>query len=60
VLSHAAAMFACALPVSIGDLGNDFAAFFYSIENRTDIDVAIESALYPNLDLVKVYKYSDL
>jgi len=60
VLSHAAAMFACALPVSIGDLGNDFAAFFYSLENRTDIEVAIESAFYPNLDIVKVDKYSDL
>ena len=53
-------MFACALPVSIGDLGNDFAAFFYSLENRTDIEVAIESAFYPNLDIVKVDKYSDL
>src|SRR5262249_420065 len=60
VLSHAAAVLAGALPVSVGDFGYHLTALFDCFENRSDVEVPIESAFDPDFNIVKVYEYSDL
>ena len=60
VLGHAAAVLAGALPVSIGDLGDDFAALFDGFENRTNIEMPVEGTFDADLDVVKVDEYGDL
>jgi hypothetical protein len=49
-----------ALPVAISDLGYDFAAFLDGFEYCSDVEVAVEGAFDPDLDIVKVNEYSDL
>ena len=60
MLGHAATVFARALPVTVGNLSNDFAAFLNGLENCADIEVTTQRALHSNLDIVKVDEYGDL
>src|SRR5262249_42691101 len=60
VLSHAAAVLPGALPVSIGNLRDDFAAFLDGFENRANIEVPVQCTFYADLDVVKIDEYGDL
>src|SRR5438552_18563111 len=60
VLGHAATVFARALPVTVGNLSNDFAAFLNGLENCADIEVTTQRGPHSKLDIVKVDEYGDL
>src|SRR5262249_32749150 len=41
MLGHAAAVFACAFPIAVGDLGNNFSALFDCLKNGPNIEVPV-------------------
>jgi hypothetical protein len=59
MLRHAAAVIAGALPVPISDLGDDFAAFLDCLQDRSDIEMAIQSTFDTDFDVVEINKNSD-
>jgi len=59
VLRHAAAVLTCTLPITIGDLGDDFTPLFDGLEYCADIEVPIQCAFDSDLNVVEVDKYRD-
>ena len=59
VVGHRPAVVA-ALPVAVGDLGDDLAAFLDGFEHRADVEAEAEGVLDPDLDVVEVDEYGNL
>jgi hypothetical protein len=60
VLSHGAAVVACAFPVAVCDFGDDFAALFHGFEDGANIELAAEGGFYTDLDVVEIDEDSNL
>jgi hypothetical protein len=60
VLRHAAAVFARAFPVAVGNFCDDFSTFLDGLQNCADIEMAIKSTFDPDLDVIEVDEYSYL
>jgi hypothetical protein len=58
ILRHLANRAFLARPVGVGELGNNVATFFQSIEAKGNSKLAAERALHTDLDVVVVNKYS--
>ena len=56
MLCQQAAVVADALPVAVGDLGDDLAALLDRLEDEADVELAADRVLDTNLDVVKVYE----
>ena len=54
VLRHRAAVVAGALPVAVGDLGDDFAALLDGFEHGADIELQAQGGLDTDLDVVEI------
>ena len=57
MLRHGAAVIAGALPVAVGDFGDDFAAFFDGFEHGADIELPAEGGFDADFDVVEIDKY---
>ena len=60
VLGQQAAVVAGALPVAVGDLGDDLAAFLDGLEDEADVELAADGGLDADLDVVEVDEHGDL
>ena len=60
VLGHRAAVIARALPVAVGELGDDFAAFLDRLEDGADIELEVKGGLDADFDVVEVDEYGNL
>ncbi len=47
-------------PIRVGDLGDDLATLFQCFQHRRDIELAAESRLDSNFNVVEIDKYCDL
>ena len=59
VLGEEAAVVADALPVAVGDLGDDLATFLDGFEDEADVEVAADGGLDADLDVVEVDEDGD-
>ncbi len=59
VLREEAAVVAGALPVAVGDLGDDLAALLDGLEDEADVELAADGALDADLDVVEVDEDGD-
>jgi hypothetical protein len=59
MLRHAAAVFAGALPVTVGNFRDDFATLLDGLQYCSDVEMAIQSALHSDLYIVEINKYCD-
>jgi len=59
VLGQQAAVVASALPVAVGNLGDDLAAFLDGLEDEADVEIAADSGLDADLYVVEVDEYGD-
>ena len=60
VVGHGAAVVAGALPVAVGDLGDDFAALLDGFEHGADVELQVEGGLDADLDVVEIDEYGNL
>ena len=54
------AVFAGARPVRVGNLGDDLAAFLDAVEYDADVEMFVECAFDPDLDVVEVDENGDV
>ena len=59
VLREEAAVVAGALPVAVGDLGDDLAALLDGLEDEADVELAADGGLDADLDVVEVDEDGD-
>jgi hypothetical protein len=60
VLRHRAAVLTGSLPVAVGHLGDDFAAFLDRFEDGADIELEVKGGLDADLDVVEIDEHCDL
>ena len=59
MLREEPAIVARALPVAIGDLGDDLAALLDGLEDETDVELPADGVLDPDLDVVEIDEHGD-
>jgi hypothetical protein len=59
VLREEAAVVADALPVAVGDLGDDLAPLLDGLEDEADVELAADGGFDADLDVVEVDEYGD-
>ena len=60
MLRHRAAVLAGALPVAVGDLGDDLAALLDRFEHGADVELEVEGGLDADLDVVEINENGNL